>query len=73
MTRDRTAVVHREADQPPGKPLLLLLHERLATHEVSLVDLREPGEVRLERRDGVVDVVAVERHSHLETQRIACS
>ena len=28
-------------------------------------------EVRLERRDGVVDVVAVERHPHLEAQRVA--
>src|SRR5207237_80005 len=49
---------------------LLLLERRLAD-EVALRKLHEPREICLERSDGFVDVVTVERHAHLEPQRVA--
>src|SRR5437868_1531060 len=65
------AIAQREADEFFLDAGRLLLVERRAADELSLLELHEPVEIRLERRDRVVDVVAVERHSHLETQRVA--
>ncbi len=64
------AVRHLEPDEPARHARGLLRRERLAAEEVALVHLHDPAEVRLERGDGVVDVVAVERHLRLETQRV---
>src|SRR5688572_18353391 len=54
VSRDGSAVVHREADETTREPLLLLLQQRVASHEVALVQLREPAKVGFERRHGVV-------------------
>src|SRR5690242_12944251 len=71
MTGDAALVVGHEADELARDATLLLPHEGVAADEVALGELHEPGEVRLERRRCVVDVVAVERHPHLQTQRVA--
>src|SRR5258705_3586798 len=65
------ALAHRETDEAARETALLLRDERIAADEVALVQLHEPGESRLEGRRGVVDVVAVERHPHLEAQGVA--
>ena len=40
--------------------------------ELSLSELDDPREIRLQRRRRFVDVVAVERHLRLQAKRIAC-
>src|SRR5678816_482337 len=49
----------------------LLFDERVPSDKVTLLELHQPLQVCLERSDGIVDVVSVERHSHLEAQRVA--
>src|SRR4051812_1200652 len=71
MAGDAPLVVGHEADEPTRQARLLLPNERVAADEIALRQLHEPAEVRLERRRRVVDVVAVERHPHLEPQRVA--
>src|ERR1041385_8979114 len=65
------AVDHLESDQFPARSLDLFALQHVAAVEVSLFELHDPAEVRLERRGGVIDVVAVERHLRFETQRVA--
>ncbi len=66
------AALEPEADQLPGDAALLLRPERVVAGEGrALVELHDPAEPGLERRDGVVDLVAVERVAHLEPQRVA--
>src|SRR5215207_2280103 len=50
--------------------LLFLPHERIAAHEVALLQLHQPLKIGLQWRHRVVDIVSVKCHSHLETQRI---
>ena len=69
----KNAVAHGEADQLLLEAGLLLLHERVLSDEVTLGQLHQPREVRFERRHGVVDVVAVQGHAHLEPERVAGS
>src|ERR1043166_1264376 len=71
MARDAASVVGHEADELARDSLLLLPDECIASDEVALGELDEPAEVGLEGRGGVVDVVAVERHPHLEAERVA--
>src|SRR2546427_1006238 len=62
----------READEPPRHPLeLLLLQRRLAGERRPFVELHDEREAGLVGRDGVVDVVPVERQPRLEPQRVA--
>jgi len=50
----------------------LLLHKRVASHEITLLHFDQPTEVIASSGVGrVVEIVAVERHPHLEPQRIA--
>src|SRR5436305_1173091 len=65
------AVDHLEADQLPPRPLRLLALQDVAAVEVALIQLDDPGQIRFQRRGGVVDVVAVERHPGFEAQRVA--
>src|SRR5262249_44872486 len=67
------AIAHLEADEPARDSLGLLLLERAAAEEIALLHLDDPAQVRLPRRDRVVDVVAVERHLRLEAQRVSRS
>ena len=51
----------------------LLRFKGRTADEVALFHLHEPAESGLERSDRLVDVIAVERHPHLETQRVAAA
>src|SRR5262245_51560609 len=65
------ALGHLQADELSAHALGANLLERLAACEFALGGLDDPGEPRLERVRGLVDVVAVERVFHLEPQRVA--
>ena len=65
------ASVHFESDQPARHALLFLLHQRVAAHEIALVELHDPGQIGFPRRDGRVDLMPVERHFRFKTQRVA--
>src|SRR5690242_16550019 len=66
------APLELEADQPASDAAELLDLERLdALERRALVELHDPAEVGLERRDGIVDLVAVEGVAHLEAERVA--
>src|ERR1043165_1734739 len=65
------AVDHLESDELPPRPLGVLALQDVAAVEVAFFDLDDPAEVGLERRRGLVDVVAVEGHFRLEAQRVA--
>ena len=54
-----------------GDAAFLLLDQRVAAHEVALVELDDPAQVGFERRNGGVDFVAVERHLGFQAQRVA--
>ena len=62
---------HFEADQLPPRPLGLLPLQNFAAHEIAFLQLHDPAEVRLQRRRGMIDVIAVQRHFRLETQGVA--
>ncbi len=64
-------VDHLESDQQSRHARATLLQEDVAADEIALVELADPGEVRLQDRGRVVDVVAVERHFGFEPQRVA--
>src|SRR5712692_3519512 len=64
-------VYHLEADELPARTFLLFAIENVAAHEVALVELHDPGEVGLERRGRVIDVVPVERHLRFQAQRVS--
>src|SRR5436309_15528560 len=65
------AVDHLETDELALYALRLLALERVAAQKVPLLHFDDPAEVRLPRRDGVVDVVSVKRHPRLQPQRVA--
>src|SRR3954469_13584170 len=65
------SIHHLEPDQSAARPLGALALQDVAAHEVALLQLHDPGEVGLDRRGGVVDVVTVECHLCFEAQRIA--
>src|SRR5437764_10807839 len=71
MAGDAAFVVGNEADELSRYAPLLLPDERVAADELALRELHQPAEVRLQWRRRVVDVVSVQRHPHLETQRVA--
>ena len=52
-------------------PSSFCLSQRVAAHEIALVELHDPAEVGFQRRDGGVDFVAVKRHFGFQTQRVA--
>src|SRR5690606_31416106 len=60
-----------ERDEPLAHTALLLLTERITPDEVALVQLRYPAESRLQRSATLVEVIAVEDVSHLETEGVA--
>src|SRR6185295_5865253 len=70
VTRERS-LRGREADQPPLQSLFFLLREGVSSDELPFLHFNQPAERCLEGRGAVVEVVAVERHPHLESQRIA--
>src|ERR1044072_498968 len=70
IARD-SAVRHFEAHEFALHAFGFLTCERLATGKVALIQLAYPTTVRLEQRGGLVDVVAVERHSCFEPQSVA--
>ena len=72
LPRDRPSL-YGQADEFAGRSLLALARQRLAPDEVSLLPLHGPAQRRLERRRGLIDVVAVEHEPRLETERIPCS
>src|SRR3954469_20856730 len=60
VARD-AAALEAEPDEPAGDAARLLRAQRLdADERGALVELHDPAEVGLERRDGIVDLVAVE-------------
>src|SRR6185312_2066339 len=63
------AVRHRETDELAWNSRRLLPFERFLPHKVTLLELDQPAESCFVRRGPVVNVVTVECHSHLETQR----
>src|SRR6185312_5571943 len=67
----KCAVLNREPDELARNSRRFLPFERFLPHEVALLELDQPAESCFIRRGAVVDVVAIERHSHLETQRVA--
>src|SRR5438105_9299616 len=67
----KAAALELEPDQFPGDASLPLRAERRSAQEGrALVELHDPGEPGLERGDGVVDLVAVERVAHLQPKRV---
>src|SRR5690606_4012444 len=62
-----------EADQPSPGRLVGEPTERRSTDEVSGEILHVSLETGLERRGRVVELVAVERHAGLESERVACA
>ena len=71
MAGDAAFVVGDEADELTWNPGLFLPDECGTADEVAFCELDQPAEVGLEGRRGVVDIVAVKRHPHLEAQGIA--
>src|SRR5687768_3520395 len=68
----KAAAVEAESDQLPGDPALLLLPQGLVAHERrALVELDDPAEPGLERRDRLVDIAPVEGVAHLQAERVA--
>src|SRR5436190_1780583 len=65
------SAAHFKTSQLAFDAFSLLPGQRLSPDERALVHFDDPGEIGLERRDGRVDFVAVERHLRLETQRVA--
>src|SRR5579883_40610 len=65
------AAAHLEADELARNAGLLLLHEGVAAEEIAFVELDDPIEAGFERRDGRVDLVAVERHFGFEPEGVA--
>src|ERR1700680_2164945 len=61
----------REPDELSLQSVRFLLRQRIASHEIALFHLHQPAERCFEGSGGVVEVVAVERHAHLEPQRVA--
>src|SRR5436305_7962455 len=66
-----SAIDHLESDELPARPFRLLALQDVAAVKVALVDFHDPPEVGFERRGGLVDVVAVERHLRFQAQRVA--
>src|SRR4029077_7733029 len=63
---------HLEAYEPPLRPLELLPLERGEPGEVrALLELHYPAEAGLVGRDGVVDIVAIQRIARLGSKRVA--
>src|SRR5215213_5276613 len=61
---------HLEAHELALHAFLFLTRQRFAAGEVALIQFAYPSEIRFEQCGGVVDVVAVERHSGFESQSI---
>src|SRR5690606_25867905 len=61
---------HLETDQATREPLSFHLEQRCLADEIPGVELDEDPETRLEWMGRFVDVVAVERQSRLQTQRV---
>src|SRR6185312_5332017 len=59
-----------EPHELPGDAARSLRQERVAADKFAFTRLDHPSEIGLEGCHRIVDVVAVERHSHLETQGI---
>src|SRR5690606_6815538 len=64
----KAALLQHERDEPLAHSALLLRTERITPDEVALVQLRYPAESRLQRSATLVEVIAVEDVSHLETE-----
>src|SRR3989442_5773430 len=64
------AVRHLETDELSLDALRARRFDRRTTHEITLDRLHDPAESGLERVRRLVDVVAVERVGHLESQRV---
>ena len=67
------AIGDREAHELLRDSGRLLCFECRLPDKVTLLHLHEPLEIGFQRRDGVVDVVAVEGHPHLEAERVAAA
>src|SRR5438552_11877560 len=67
VTRERS-LRRRESNQLSFDALLFLLRQRITPDEITFFHFNEPSERCFERCCGVVEIVAVERHPHLETQ-----
>src|SRR5205823_15124379 len=68
---DAAFVLGDQSDELTWNPGVFLPDECGTADEVALCELDQPAKVGLEGRRGVVDVVAVKRHPHLEAQGIA--
>src|SRR5215210_4994341 len=60
-----------EAHELARRALRLLRHQGVAPQEVPLVELDDPGEPRLPRRGGLVDLVPVEGHGRFQAEGVA--
>src|SRR5207244_9715683 len=65
-----TPPAHFKADQLTADALLLLTQQRFPSDEFALVELHDPAQVRLERRNGRVNLVAVQGHFGFQAQRV---
>src|SRR5205085_8948930 len=70
VARD-ASVRHLESDELAPDSFFLLTRERLAPVEVALCELRYPAEVRFQERRLIRNLVAVERHTRFEPERVA--
>src|SRR5512141_745183 len=66
----KRALTGGKTDELSLDAILFLANEGVAPHEVAFLQLDEPLKICLERRDGVVDIVPVKRHAHLETKTV---
>src|SRR5678815_4047126 len=64
------ALCHFEAHEFALHAFSFLSCQCLAAIEVTFIQLAYPTEVRLKQRGGLVDVVAVERHSGFESESV---
>ena len=69
--RDRATVPHAQSPQPRWDAAFPLVQQRVAAHEVALVERDRPRQPGLEGRALLADVVAVERVAHLQPEGVA--
>src|SRR6185436_12630186 len=65
------AAAHLESHQLAANAVFLLLEQHVAPDKLTLIELHDPAQVGLQRRNRGVDLVPVERHLGFQAQRIA--
>src|SRR5688572_16053552 len=67
------SIDHLEADEPARNALGSFLEQGVTADEVSLVELDDPAESRLQGRGVGCKVITVKGITHFEAQGIACT